>query len=111
MRHALCLLLDGEAQFAVCGEAVDGLDAIAKAKKLRPDVTLLDLAMPKLNGAEAVSALRQANPDVKIILFTVFAGRLHNQLAAAIGVDRVVSKADGLLNLVKCIYEVGRQTN
>lgn len=109
MRLALRLLLESREQFAVCGEAVDGLDAIQKAQRLRPDVILLDLMMPKLNGVEVASALRQANPRVKIIVFTMYADSFRHKLADALGVDLVVSKADGLGHLLRCLYEVGGQ--
>ena len=105
MRLALRLVLQSRGEFVVCGEAVDGLDAIKKAKRLKPDVVLLDLAMPKLNGAEAAYALRRNNPDVKIILFTVYADSFREKIAAAAGVDLVVSKADGLGHLLQCIYK------
>lgn len=111
MRLALRLLLESREQFAVCGEAVDGLDAIEKAKHLNPDVILLDLAMPKLNGADTASALRRDNSRAKIILFTMYADSLRAKLATSLGVDLVVSKSDGLGYLLQCLYEVGGQTH
>jgi DNA-binding NarL/FixJ family response regulator len=57
----------------VRGEAVDGVEAIEKASKLQPDLVLLDLAMPRLNGAEAASVIRSAMPRVPILLFTMYA--------------------------------------
>jgi DNA-binding NarL/FixJ family response regulator len=111
MRHALRLMLDVKEEFVVCGEAVDGLDAIEKAKNLNPDVILLDLAMPKLNGAEVASVLRQENPDARIIVFTMYATSLRRELAAVVGVDMVISKADGLDYLLQCIHQLGGQPN
>jgi DNA-binding NarL/FixJ family response regulator len=111
MRHALRLVLDVEEEFEVCGEAVDGLDAIKKAKHLNPDVILLDLAMPKLNGAEVACVLRRENPHAKIIVFTMYATSLGRDLAAVVGVDMVISKAEGLNYLMQCIHEVGGQPN
>jgi DNA-binding NarL/FixJ family response regulator len=108
MRLALRFLLESREQFAVCGEAVDGLDAIEKAKCLNPDLILLDLAMPKLNGAEAASTLRRDNPNVKIVMFS---DSMQDRLATAVGADLVVSKAAGLAHLLQCIYEVGEETH
>ena len=85
--------------YKVCGEAADGFDAIKQATELQPDVILLDLSMPRLNGAEAASVLRHAMPRVPILLFTMFAGDFGERLASAIGVDVVLSKPEGLSNL------------
>jgi DNA-binding NarL/FixJ family response regulator len=83
----------------VCGEAADGLEAIERAKKLQPHLILLDLAMPRLNGAEAAGVLKRAMPRVPILLFTMFAGEFGERLASAVGVNVVLSKPDGLTNL------------
>jgi DNA-binding NarL/FixJ family response regulator len=85
--------------YKVCGEAADGLEAIERAKKLQPDLILLDLAMPRLNGAEAAGVLKRAMPRVPILLFTMFAGEFGERLASAVGVNVVLSKPDGLTNL------------
>jgi CheY-like chemotaxis protein len=66
--------------YKVCGEAADGLEAIERANKLQPDLILLDLAMPRMNGAEAAGVLRSAMPRVPILLFTMFAGEFGEKL-------------------------------
>lgn len=90
----------------VCGQAVDGLDAIAKAKELAPDLILLDLAMPNLNGMEAASVLKRALPNVKIVLFTLFNEHVTDKLVSAVGVDVVLSKPDGIGQLMQCIQNL-----
>jgi YesN/AraC family two-component response regulator len=52
----------------VCGEAVDGEDAIEKTRKLKPDLILLDVVMPRTNGIVAASVLKEMMPDVRIVL-------------------------------------------
>jgi DNA-binding NarL/FixJ family response regulator len=100
IRRVLRQQLDGKEGLTVCGEAVDGVDAIGKAKSLKPDLILLDLLMPRLNGAEAASVLKQHMPETPIILLTLH-GESFQNLAAAVGVDLVVAKSDGIRNLVE----------
>jgi two-component system, NarL family, response regulator NreC len=87
----------------VCGEAVDGLDAIEQAKKLKPDLVLLDLSMPQMNGAEVASILKKTAPDVLIILFTMYSENVGRALTSALGVNAVLSKPDGMRQLVTCV--------
>jgi two-component system, chemotaxis family, chemotaxis protein CheY len=100
VRDIIRSLLEHQQGLIICGEATDGLDAIEKAKELQPDVILLDLVMPKLNGAEATSALKRAVPGVRIVLFTLYEDAA-NSLAPAVGVDVVLSKPDGVHHLLK----------
>lgn len=64
----------GEHFIDVCGEAKNGKDAIAKVKKLRPDIVLLDINMPVMNGLQAAYEIRNVAPPTKIIFFTVHDG-------------------------------------
>jgi CheY-like chemotaxis protein len=59
VRKLTRLFLESQIELEVCGEAVDGVDAIEKAKELKPDLIVLDLAMPRMNGVEAASALKR----------------------------------------------------
>ncbi len=86
------------AWLSVCGDAADGVEGIEQAKELRPDLILLDLAMPNLNGAVAASILKRELPNVPIILFTMYAGTVE-ALAPKVGVDMVLSKPDGIYQL------------
>lgn len=88
--------LESQSGFEVCGEAIDGVDAIEKAKELKPDLIILDLAMPRMNGAEAASVLKSMMPDVPIILFTMYEDVMVKSRASAFGVDSVLSKPDGM---------------
>jgi DNA-binding NarL/FixJ family response regulator len=65
--------VETKAKFTVCGEAENGADAIKKAQQLQPDLVLLDLSMPLLDGAEAAVVLKRIMPQTKIILFTMHA--------------------------------------
>jgi DNA-binding NarL/FixJ family response regulator len=98
IRSALRSFVEADG-YKVCGEAGDGIEAIEQAAELQPDLILLDLAMPRLNGAEAANVLRRAMPKVPIILFTMYAEDFGEKLALAIGVQVVLSKPEGLSTL------------
>lgn len=72
VREGLVAILGTQPDFAVVGEASTGHETVAKADALHPNVVLLDLAMPELDGVEALRQMRQANPDVQAIVFTAF---------------------------------------
>jgi CheY-like chemotaxis protein len=84
----------------VVSEAVDGVDAIEKAKETKPDLILLDLAMPRLNGAEAATVLKDTLPEIPIILFTMYTDLHADSLSAFIGVE-FISKVDGIPKLLE----------
>jgi DNA-binding NarL/FixJ family response regulator len=92
--------------FEVCGEAADGVEAIELAKKLRPDLIILDLAMPRMNGVEAASILTKTMPDVPLVMLTLYQNLLGPSLASAIGVKAVVDKTDGMDKLVACVHSL-----
>ena len=80
----------------VCGEAVDGLDALRKAASLNPDLIVLDFPMPRMSGLETARVLNQMLPTVPIILFTMHKDVLWPPDMAALGITVVMSKVDGL---------------
>jgi len=99
VRLSVRLLLQGRHAELVVREAVDGVDAIEKAKKSKPDLILLDLAMPRLNGAEAAAVLKNEMPQTPVILFTMTELNVET-LCAAIDVD-FISKVDGIPKLLE----------
>jgi DNA-binding NarL/FixJ family response regulator len=82
------------AGFEVCGEAADGVEGIEQAKKLKPDLIVLDLAMPRMNGAEAASVLSTTMPDVPIVLLTLYQNALGPSLASALGVKAILATSN-----------------
>jgi DNA-binding NarL/FixJ family response regulator len=72
VREGLVAILGTQADFDVVGEAASGSQAVEMALRLRPDVMMLDLEMPDLDGLEALRQIRASNPDARIIIFTVF---------------------------------------
>jgi len=100
VRLSVRLLLQGRYKELVVREAVDGVDVIEKAKTWRPDLILLDLSMPGLNGAEAAAVLKNDMPETPVILFTMYTDLIADFVCAAIDVD-FISKADGTSKLLE----------
>jgi DNA-binding NarL/FixJ family response regulator len=71
-RAGLARLLDGDDRVAVVGEAVDGLEAVQFAKTLKPDVVLMDIKMPKLDGIEATQRIVSENPKIRVLMLSTF---------------------------------------
>jgi DNA-binding NarL/FixJ family response regulator len=94
IRTATRHYLECQPGFAVCGEAFDGLDALEKAYSLHPDLIIMDLAMPRLNGLQAARKLRAQMHTVPIILFTWYADAVHPEDASAAGITAVLSKTN-----------------
>ena len=89
------------AGWEVCGEAENGWEAIEKARELKPDLIVLDLAMPIMNGLEAAPVLKGMLPAVPIILFTLHDNKAVEREAFSVGVSAVVSKAASMKSLVQ----------
>ena len=106
VRGVIKTFLEQRNDLTVCGEAANGREAVEKALELKPDLVLLDLSMPELNGAQAASIIKQACPHIRIIMFTMFSERIGKSLTSAIGVDAVLSKPEGMKELVKTIENV-----
>jgi DNA-binding NarL/FixJ family response regulator len=96
IRRRVREFFEKETQYDVCGEAVDGVDAIEKARILNPDLIILDMSMPRMNGLDAARILNQMMSDVPIILFTMHASALLLSEVQAAGIRSIVSKGDGL---------------
>lgn len=71
VRRAITRLLSVEPDFEIIGEAVDGLDALRKVERLSPDVVLMDVSMPKLNGLEATRRIAAQFPNVRVVAFSM----------------------------------------
>ena len=94
VRNVLRSFLESQTRFKVCGEAVNGLDAIEKARTLRPDLIVMDLSMPVMNGIEAGSVLKAMLPQVPIVIYTAHDTSMIEPHALAVGVRAVIQKHD-----------------
>ena len=105
VRRMLKLLIESRPGWTVCGEAVDGNEALVKARELKPDVVILDLAMSGMNGLFASREILKAMPTVAILLHTV------NNIPAVVaeakkyGIRRVIGKGEDGERLLNAIQE------
>ena len=105
-RSLLRIKLTAQGEFRIVGEAVDGLDAVRQAQLLQPQLVLLDMAMPGMDGLEALPLIRQAAPGVRIVVLTVFHSAALEEQALAAGADRYVVKGGTMRELMVVIDEV-----
>jgi len=92
--QSLYRLLATEADCELCAQAADGYEAISLAKQCNPDLVILDLSMPKMNGLEAARELKKIMPTVPIILLTLHASTVNESFAENLCVDVIVPKGD-----------------
>ncbi len=101
VRISVRALFEAQQDFSVIAEAVNGLDAIAKAEELFPDLIVLDLSMPIMNGLEAAEVLKSSLPETPIFVLTAHGGPEVDRAARTAGVDAVYSKGDDLQKMVR----------
>ncbi len=106
VRRCLRDLLEQQCDWTVCGEAENGQDGIDKAQQLHPDLILLDLIMPVMNGVEAARELKQLMPATPLLMFTTYTDSHLTREALAVGVDAVAAKSDGAEALVSDIRQL-----
>ncbi len=107
VREGLRQLLNNQRDMEVVGEAEDGLEAIKKAKSLRPDVTVLDIAMPRLSGLEAVRLIKEAVPNIQIVVLSMHKKEayVHQVLdAGALGYVLKASPSSDVLEAIRAVH-------
>jgi two-component system nitrate/nitrite response regulator NarP len=99
VRNMIRQALERDTDFVICGEATNGTDAVSMARELSPDLVILDVRMPGLNGIEVAGILRYAFPKVRIVLVTMYAQDIERNLTSLFRIDAVLAKASGLSEL------------
>jgi DNA-binding NarL/FixJ family response regulator len=100
LRELLTILLDVEDDFEVVGTAADGEQAIVAAERLQPDIVLLDLAMPVMDGLQALPQLREHVPAARIVIFSGFEHAALAAQALDAGADAYIEKGTSVTQLV-----------
>ncbi len=109
-RAAVRDLLEGDLQIRVVGEACDGLQAISLTAHLQPDLILMDIAMPLMNGLEATSAIRERWPQVIVILVTAIPSNSYQQISDRCGANAFLPKEEMGSRLIPTMHRLACAT-
>ncbi|MFF6787436.1 response regulator, partial [Streptomyces sp. NPDC012510] len=101
VRRGVRLILDGESDLVVIAEADDGAEAVAQARALRPDLAILDIAMPRLTGLQAARELSRVLPDLRILILTMYDNEQYFFEALSAGASGYVLKSVADRDLVE----------
>ena len=94
VRRGICSILATDPKLTVCAEAVDGRDAVQKARNERPDIVVMDISMPNMNGLDAARELRKLLPSAQLFLFSAFYTENLEEIARSAGIDAYIPKSD-----------------
>ena len=108
LRDGIRSLLEKDTQFKVIGEAGDGRTAIEMTRQLKPDIVLMDVAMPLLNGLEATAQIIQSNPESKVIILSMYDYESYIRQALAAGAAGYMLKDANAGELIDAIHSVYR---
>ncbi len=111
VREGLRLIVNGQADMEVVGEAGDGRTAVRLAQELEPDLVLMDVSMPELNGLTAAAQLKRISPEIKIITLTRYTDEAYIQELLQAGVSGYVLKQSAsteLLNAIRAVSKGGK---
>jgi len=108
VRRGLCALLQGQPDWEVCGEAGDGREALEKTQKLKPDVVILDIGMPSLNGLEATRQILKTMPHTKVLILTLHDSDQVVREVLNAGARGFLLKSDAARDLVAAVEALRR---
>jgi DNA-binding NarL/FixJ family response regulator len=111
VREGLCGLLEADGGFAMVGQARTGREAVEMARTLQPDVILMDIAMPILNGLEATRQILDGNPKAKILILSAHSDDMYVERVSAVGAAGFLEKQTSVEILTEAIKEVAKGRN
>jgi two-component system nitrate/nitrite response regulator NarL len=109
VRKGVRAILRSSPDLEVCGEAINGEDAVAKAQELKPDLIILDITMPVLDGFGAAKKIRNCMSDVPILFYSMNDGKALMESAKAIGANGFVTKSEPAVVLLKAVGALSKK--
>ena len=108
MRQGLIRIIDGKPDISVVGQAVNGREALELTRQLRPDVVVMDVSMPEMDGVEATRRIKADFPEVRVIGLSMFDDEHSSKAMREAGAESFVSKSASSSELLKSIYGMER---
>ncbi|MPX72382.1 response regulator [Moraxella catarrhalis] len=106
VRMGITRMLDDDANIEVIGEAIDGDSAVMQVRALSPDVVLLDVNMPNINGVEATRRIKQFNPNIKVLAVSSLTAQPYPSMLLKAGVNGYITKGTPLDEMIRAIKKV-----
>jgi DNA-binding NarL/FixJ family response regulator len=106
LREGIRSLLESVPDIEIVGEAEDGREAVAQARQLQPDIVVIDLSMPYMNGTEAIRQIKQRDPQIRTVVMTVHRSDEHVRAALEAGADAYLLKDESRRDLLAAISSV-----
>jgi len=108
VRRGLCALLQSRPEWEICGEAADGREAVEKSQSLKPEVVIIDIGMPTLNGLEATRQILKANPQIKVLVLTLHDSDQMIREVLDAGARGFLLKSDAARDLISAVQALRR---
>ncbi len=103
VRQSVRWAIEHDLEWQVCGEAANGAEGISAAAQMKPDIIVLDLSMPVMNGIEAARQLKRLMPNIHLLMFTSFVTPALEDAARDVGIEAFVAKGDGATVLLQSL--------